>query len=172
MEQAVAKRESAPEILEQSEVLRRLRVGVKEVYEIDLRGMKIPVRVLSNSEFMEIRGYAKKNVATRGGDKLDEDVETERLTLQYASTVPKGSAPLLGEKVLRDLAVDELNYLYNEYMTVLDRVNPSLESIQPEEFRLIVDALKKNVITARDCSLRQLRAICTAYVDLIQRQDS
>jgi hypothetical protein len=70
------------------------------------------------------------------------------------------------------LSTDEMNDLFEQYIAVMESVNPSLEQMTEAEFRPMVEALKKNQITWKDLSLKQLRVICTAYQELIQRPDS
>lgn len=151
------------------DLLAKMRAGVKEVYEIRLRDLVIPVRLISVDEVNQIRREAKRNATLlKGGDETDGNLEIQKCTLKLASNIARG-VPILSDKLLSMLTVDEITHLYNEYVNVMDAVNPSLQSIDPEVFRSLVDALKKNTISAKDCSLVQLRAICSAFADLIQR---
>lgn len=154
------------------EMLARMRAGTKEVYEIRMREQVFPVRVLSMDEVTAIRREGFADQAKRGGDETDRNVAIQKCTLKMASTIQKGGGPLISDKMLSLLSLDEVQFLYNEYVCVLERVNPTLETITPEVFQSLVDALKKSHASARDLSLLQLRAICTAYVDLIQRLES
>jgi hypothetical protein len=163
---------TAPQIMKAEDILAQLRAGVKETYEISLRSARIPVRILSVDEVNKIRAEAKKLAAIAGGDDTDQNLAIQKLTLSMATQVPKNTAPILSEKVLSMLTVDELSSLFNEFINVMERVNPSIEHISPEEFRALVDALKKNAITVKELSLRQKDAICIAYQDLIQRQEN
>lgn len=162
----------ATELTSPEDILAKMRAGIKETYEIRMREMVIPVRVLSIDEVNNIRREALTNALIAKGDETDKNVHIQKITLKLASTIGKGSGPILGDRLLSMLTVDEINYLYEEYIAVMDRVNPSLESIPPEQFGMLVDALKKNLVFARDLSLRQLRAICSAFQDMIQRPDS
>ena len=164
-------RNEAPNITTVDDLLAKMRSGIRAVHEIRMRDLVIPVRVLSIDEINEIRKDAYKQAIISKGDEVDKNVSIQRSTLKLASTVPRDAGPLLSDKLLSMLTVDEINFLYDEYIRVLDSVNPALEQLTQEQFRALVDALKKNTISSRDCSLQQLRAICTAYVDLIQRQD-
>jgi hypothetical protein len=164
--------DSHPKIIQAEDILAQLRAGVKETHEIVLRSARIPVRILSIDEVNKIRAEAKKLAMISGGDETDQNLQIQKLTLQLATQVPKNTAPILSEKVLALVTLDELTTLFNEYINVMERVNPSIEHIPPEGFRSLVDALKKNAITVKDLSLRQKDAICNSYVDLIQRQEN
>ena len=153
-------------------LIEKMRAGVKETYDICLRELVIPVRVLSVDEINEIRRQAKSYAARFQGDETDVNLAIQKLTLSKASDI--AGVPLLNDRFYKEsrMTVDEINYLYNEYIRVMDTVNPSLEQITPEQFRALVDALKKKNVSASDLSLRQLKAICTAFVALIQKQDT
>jgi hypothetical protein len=161
------------EVLTVDHLLAKMRAGTEEVYEIQMRELTIPVRVLSVDEFNEIRRDAKKfAAATPGSDVTDEHLHVQKTTLKLASRVTRGGVPLLGDKLLGLLTIDEVNFLYDEYIAIMDRVNPNTESLTPEQFQALVDALKKNTITSSDLGLRQLKAICTSFQELIQRLET
>jgi hypothetical protein len=159
-------------IVTAEDLLARMRAGTKEVHEIRMRDQIFPVRVLALDEVTSVRREALAQSAKLRGDDTDKNVWTQKLTLKLASTIGKDGVPLLGDKLLSMLSLDEVQYLYSEYIRVADAVNPSLELISPERFRAIVDALKKNLLTSKDCSLLELRAICSAFAELIQRMEN
>lgn len=165
-------RYGVPEIRDVPSFLRQIRQGVKETHEITIRGLSIPVRVLSMDELQEIRATAKQECAKIRGDQLDQDLICEKLTLSKASTVPKNGTPLLAAPLLSELSADEINFLYNELMVVFDRVNPALDVMTEAELRAIKEEIKKKTITPKDLSLRQLRAIFLDWQALITQQDS
>lgn len=162
----------APEITTVSDILARMRVGTKEVYELRMREMMFPVRVITMDEQAAVRREAIAHTAKMGGDETDRNCHIQQSTLKLASTITKGGAPLISDSLLAKMSLDEVRYLYDEYIRVMDTVNPSLEMIPPEQFRALVDALKKNTLGARDLSLLQLRAICTAFAELILQLES
>jgi hypothetical protein len=157
-------RGKAPQITTAEDIVAKLRSGVRESYQIEMRGAIIPVRVLSIDEMNAIRQQAIKSIAIRGGDDTDRNLEVQRSTLTLASQVPVGSAAMLSERVLGLLSVDEVTYLFEQYIGVLQRVNPSIETITEDEFRSLVEALKKKNISPNDLSLRQLRGMCSHLV--------
>lgn len=158
-------------VLSAEDLLAKMREGTKAQHDVQMRGITIPLRVLSNDEHNNVRREAIRLTVAAGGDETDRNLRTQHMVLKLASTSAPNGAPLLGDRLLSLLSVDEVNYIYEEYIRVMDSVNPSLETIDPEVFRALVEALKKNTLSSKDLSLRQLRAMCTAYVDLIQRQE-
>lgn len=161
-----------PIIVSADDLLKRMRNGIKESYEIELRGTPVPVRVLSLDELTSIRKEAIKHQMITNGDETDRNVYIQKTVLKMASTVTKGTAPLLGDKILTLMTLEEISHLYGEYTKIMDDLNPAIENLRPEQFRALVDAVKKKSITASDCSLRQLRAIFTAYADLVAKPES
>lgn len=163
----------AQNILTAEDLLAKMREGTKAVHEIKIRSFTVQVRVLSIDEMNLVRRDAYKAALAIQGDNVDKDLITQKSILKLASTTDtSGGAPFLSDKVLGLMSTDEVCYLYDEYMKVLDNVNPALESISPEAFRELVDSLKKNLISANDLSIRQLKVICSSYVDLISQKDS
>jgi hypothetical protein len=160
---------ATPHIITAEDLLKKLRAGTKELHEIKMREMVIPVRVLSVDEMNAIRRDSIKQTALGMGDETDKNLTTQKTTLKMASTV--SGVPLLGDKLLSMLSTDEINFIYNEYVKVMDDVNPNIEMMLPDQFKALVDALKKNLISTKDLSLHQLKAISTAFQDMIQRQD-
>lgn len=162
----------APVILSAEDLLRRMRAGTKEVYIIRMREQEIPVRVLSIDEIAQIRREAISQAAKLGGDETELNLWKQKLTLKLASAVTADKVPMLSEKLLGLLSLDEVQYLYEEYIRITDAVNPSLELMSPERFKSMVDALKKNHLSSRDCTLLELRVICSAFQELIQRPET
>lgn len=162
----------APTITTAEDLLKKLRAGVAETYIIKCRDLVVPVRVISIDEMNKIRREAEVLVARSSGDETDRNIAMQKETLQMASTLKVGGAPGLPARLLTLISVDEVNFLYNEYTKVLDEVNPNVETMSTDQFRQLVDAIKKNNAGVKDLSLPQLKAIFYAYQDLIQRLDT
>lgn len=161
------------EIVTVEDILAKMRSGTKEFHEVSLRSFKVMLRILSIDEMNLIRRDSLNSAIAMKGDETDKNLITQKTVLMMAST-PRatGSVPSLPEKLLGLLTTDEIGHLYNEYIAILDKFNPAVEQISHEAFRELVDALKKNLLSVSDLSLWQLKAICSAYVDLISRTDS
>lgn len=162
-------REAAPDLTTVDDLLKKMRAGINEVHDVKFRDLTIPLRVLSQDEYNTIRRNAKITNETNGGDETDFNIMMQKMALIRASEVRPGTPGVLSEKLLSRLTNDELAFIYGEYVRVNDMVNPNIEAMSEEQFRMVVDALKKNTISSRDLSLPQLREICTAFVDLILR---
>lgn len=163
-----------PDIQTAQDLLAKMRAGTKQHHEVRMRDLVIPVRILSIDEVNMIR---RESVAeaqkTPNGDDIDKNVAIQKKTLMKASSI--NGKPFLGDKILSLMSVDEINYLYEEYIKAMDDVNPVVDRMTDEQLRFLIDAIKKNSVSARDLSLLQLRAVFSMFQDLIQRaatQDS
>lgn len=154
------------------DILSKMRMGRMTVSEIRMGHQVVPVRVLSADEINAIRHEAKAKVAKTGGDETDENFFIQKITLQLASVTGLSGVPFLHDKIMKQLTVDEIGYLYNELIKFWDTFNPSLEVIHPDRFRDLVEALKKNAISWNDCSTPERKAIFICFQDMIQRQAS
>ncbi len=160
----------APVLISAEDLLAKLRGGSREVYEIRLRDLTIPVRMLPLDELLDIRNRMMNQNAKVGGDKANLATLVQKETLLAAATIA-GQPGVLSGRLLSLLTLDEMIYLYNEYQKLCEEMNPSLEQVGPEQFQMLVQAVKKNNVSASDLSLPQLRAIFISYQDLIQRLD-
>lgn len=161
----------AENLVSAEDLLAKLRAGTKEVYEIKMRQLTIPVRMLSLDERLEIRHRCQIENAKMGGDQANLASLVQKQILRYAASLSDGSPGVLSDRLLAMLTLDEIIHLYNEYQKVCEEVNPSLEQMQPEQFQALVDAAKKNSVGPSDLSLPQLRAVFLSWQDLIQRMD-
>lgn len=151
------------------EMLVQLRMGKKMAYEVCMGNLKIPMRVLSLDEEAAVRREALKVAMQNGGDETDKNIAIEKMTIKLATTMQPGGIPYITDPILNRMTADEHTSLYNEYINIRERVNPNLEQIDQTQFTAMVECLKKNIVSKNDLSILQLRAICGAYQDLIQR---
>jgi hypothetical protein len=161
--------DAPPKHVSPEEFLKRFRTGLDDAHFIVLRGVPIPVRILTVDECNSIRRDSAMNAAKISGDEVDKNIAVMKLTLQKATqTNPKHPA-YLHEKLLGALTIDELEYIYNEYLKVLSLFNPSLSDISEEQFRGLVEVAKKKMLAWKDLSLPQLKAIFLDWAALMSR---
>ena len=161
--------EAQEKLVSAEDLLAKMRAGTKEVYEIRMRDFVIPVRMISLDERLDIRNRMMVQNTKVMGDLANLASLVQKEILRAASTLSQGSPGVLSDRLLGMLTLDEVIYLYNEYQKICEEVNPSLEDVSPEKFEALVNAIKKNSVTASDLSLAQFRAVFIAYQDLIQR---
>lgn len=151
--------------------LAKFREGIKYTGAVGFRLGTVNFRILTRAEEMDIRRKAIAEAMKYGGDETEKNNFIQMSTLQLASTGPD-KIPHLPLPLLNQLTSDELKFLYEEYVKIMDDANPSMERIETGEFQALVNAVKKNAVGSRDLSLRQLRGIFLAFQDLIQRMDA
>jgi hypothetical protein len=147
-----------------------LREGVDATHFITMRGRHIPVRILDVDEVGLIRRESLSWQAKESRDDTDRNLHVMKLTLAMATRMKPNEPPVLSEKVLGLVTLDELTHLYESYLLVLGKVNPALEEISGEQFRALVDAVKKKLVGWKELSLPQLKAIFKDWEGTILKQ--
>ena len=163
-----------PQIMTAQDVLAKMREGIKSTGEIRIRGQEFHMRILSMDEMNQVRREGNLYVSrTPGADNIDRDVFMEKAILKLASTI--NGIPSIIDKMFEGpngLRTDEVNLMYEEYMKIMDDVNPAVEMLSEEKLRELIDAVKKNSVSAKDLSLLQLRTAFSLFKDLIQKLDA
>lgn len=153
-------------IVSKADFLKLMRQGTKESYEFYVRGAKFTVRVLSIDEQTMVRRQAHLAMANvPGADETDINVEVQKSTLRLATQIDGiNSVP---PQIFDAMTADEIGLVYDQWLKIMDDVNPSLQVMTEEQFRALVEAVKKKSYSSRDCTLLQLKAIFNAFQDLI-----
>lgn len=154
-------------IVTPAEILARMRLGTKDVHSVQCRGQEFAVRLLSGDKMLEVRRRAIAAAKKEGWDSVDKDYYQQKLTLVAASKMAENEPPGISLELLSSWSLDEVISVYEEYMSYCESVNPKLEALKPEEFRVLVDAVKKNNVDVNSLSLKQLRAIFFSWQGII-----
>ena len=160
----------AETLISAEDLLAKMRAGVKEVYEIRIGQLIIPVRLLSIDEEIEIRNKMIAQNTRAGGDEVSLAALIQKETLRTATFIAKNQSSM-PDRFFAEMRRDELTYIFNEYFRLLEEANPSLETMPPEQFMVLVDALKKNHVSVKELSIQQLYKVGSAFQELIQRPD-
>lgn len=134
--------------LDRIEQLDAMRLGVDYRLKIKVRGFEIMVRPLAIQESLQVASSVQMELAKLPKDavnRLTEHFILAKETLKLASTsdVDKND-PKITDYVLSRMTNDEIHFLFKQYVSVCDKVNPALETMSPEEIQILVDELKKN----------------------------
>lgn len=133
--------------MDRIEQLEQMRMGVAMRHPVSLRGFSCHLRPLTIAEMVRVMGEVKQELmATPEGARTPilQTALTARKTLEVASTDFDGKIQSLTGYILDLMTPDELIHLFNQYQSIMDKVNPSLESMSPEELQALIDAVKKN----------------------------
>lgn len=154
-------------VITPADILANMRLGTKQVYSIFCRGQEFPVRLLSGDQVLKIRRDAMGVARSSGWDDVDRDYYQQKLTLIEATRMSDNDVPIISFEALKAWSLDEVIYVYEEYMRFCESVNPKLEALKPEELRVLIDAVKKNNLDVNNLSFRQLRAIFFSWQAII-----
>jgi hypothetical protein len=95
-------------------------------------------------------------------------------TLKLASTSDEGKEdPQLGEILLGKFTPDELQAIWKQYQKGLEMCDPSLEELDPEKLKALVEIVKKNPsLTPTELSFLELVAVCQELSRAAAQPDS
>ena len=146
------------------DLLDAMREGVAFSFELHIRKATIRLRPLSSAEQRSIYSQVNTQVlhARKQGNEMtnfEADLARAQGTLIMASSDEYGKNPQLGPYQLDRMTSDEILYIYREYLAMLDKVSPSLETFEAEEAKALVELLKKNKDQLNELTYKQLRGI-------------
>lgn len=129
-------------------LLSAMRQGVDYTETIRCRGQVLRIRPLSIVETMQVAHEVQSQMSGKdefSQNALSENVILAKETLRRATTsdVGKTDTPLT-DYIMERMTPEELQYLMKQYVAALDKKNPSLELMKPEEVEALVQALKKS----------------------------
>ncbi len=157
------------ENLEAADQIALMRQGTEYRFPVTLRGLTVFLRPLSISEVTHVYHQVvvemnKTPEAARNA--LMENILIAKKTLEIASTDPENpkKAGQLLPWTLDKMTQDEVSALYDEYVRIVESVNPSLEYMSHEQVQGLVNDLKKNLIQQTDLSFLQLASIVNFYL--------
>jgi hypothetical protein len=131
-----------------SDILSAMRMGTAYKQVIKVRKLSVTVRPLTIGETVEIAGEVVDELTKLSSSNRNPIMEHALLaqkTLVKASTsAPGAKDPKLTEFEVANMTPDELHMLYKEYTAAVERVNPSMETMEAKEFDALVAELKKN----------------------------
>lgn len=128
--------------------LEAMRHGVDYRQRVSIRGFEIYVRPLSIMETNQVAATVQEKLSMlpeSARHRLTEHTLLAKETLINASTSDVGANDArITDHILDRMTNAEIHYLYKQYVAAMDRVDPSLEQMSPEDLRALVDELKKN----------------------------
>lgn len=150
------------------ELLAKYRAGATYSGTVQFRDGSVDFRILTRDEEMDIRRRAVDYAKKYGGDSTEKNDFVQKYTLSLATNID--GQPQLPISIFTKFTTDEIDYLYDEYIRIRESFNPSIEVMTPDQFNAICDGLKKKAVGPKDLSLPQLKAICSAFADIIREQ--
>lgn len=148
-----------------------MRMGTSYRGTISARGFTLPVRPLSMGEMIRVSSEVIAEMARLPESnrlKLTESTLMAQKTLVTASTTDVGTNdPHFTEAIAQRCTPDELQYLFDQYIDLCDRVNPMLEEVPKDEMLALVQELKKNPSARTKLSRSQLLPMVAHFLSII-----
>jgi len=134
------------------ELLSYLRKGNSQKIEIGIDGWKVPCRLLSAKEMINISiiasESAKRNNPTGKKAEQFEAIEAMIKVIDRATTIE--GAPYFAAGFLESLPEPVLSNLYDQYMTINNAINPDIQVMSVEIIQKIIEEVKKKQKTPKD----------------------
>jgi hypothetical protein len=158
----------------ESKFLEALRQGVDYRIKVKVRGATLYMRPLSMTETVQVTARVKRLVAQipeSERTELHEKTILAKETLLFATTSDVGAGdPALSDRVLDAMTPEEVQALFREYVAVVDKCNPSLDALTPEQLKNIVELVKKSPQSEQASLLTELSfsQLANAFLSLIR----
>ena len=132
---------------DRNQQLEAMRMGVDYSYPARVRGLTIMLRPLTIAEYLEMAHTIVLEMS-----KMPEHMRTAVMedTIKAKETIKRASQtsstkydPQIFDATLNNMTSDELLAFYKQYLECMDKVNPMLELLPPEEMENLVASLKK-----------------------------
>lgn len=148
-----------------------MRMGTSYRGSIGVRGFTLSVRPLSIGEMVQVSGEVVTEMSRlpEGSRlKLTEATMMAQKTLVLASTSDVGTKdPHFTEGIAQRCTPDEIQYLFDQYIDLCDRVNPMLEEMPKDQLLPLVADLKKNPLALTKLSRSQLLPMVVHFLSTI-----
>jgi hypothetical protein len=135
-----------------------MRSGVEYRGPIKVRGYELLVRPLSLAETIKVVGNVSarlRDVPAAARSALHEHTILAMETLVLASTSDVGANdPQITEMVIERMTPEEVQNLFVQYVKIVDRANPALEMLTPEQVNELLEHVKKNLTTPSELAFR------------------
>lgn len=149
------------ESLQQFDDVDAMRMGVEYTFQVSLprSARRYALRPVSNAEMMQcyhnVWEYVSKLPKT-AQNKISEDHATAREILKQASSPFGTYAPTITDHILDQLTLDQVTFLYKEWLATCEKVNPNIEHMEDGQMREVVEMVKKNSPEDLDYQLTDL----------------
>ena len=127
--------------------LEAMRAGVEYRHPVQCRNFSLLLRPLTANENLQVYNAVQSELMkapAAARNAVHEHVLLAREYLKKASTSDVGQA--VGEitdPMLDYMTNDEILHLHKQYLVVMDKCNPSLETMSEQDLVILVDAFKK-----------------------------
>jgi hypothetical protein len=166
---SVVDKKAINEIDSAEKLLAYLRRGQNQKLEIGFEDWKIPCRIISAGEMLklQVRGEMRARELNPTGEKMEAYIafETMKLVLDSATTIDKKS--FFSRSFLDGLPNNIIESLYDQYITIINVINPNIQSMSNGDIMKIVDDIKKNKTVTKNYFTYQLAEVGKFFLEEI-----
>lgn len=141
--------------------LDKMRMGIEYKFKVQIRGYNVELRPIEVGEQMEINREVMEwsaNTPPALRNAMDENFMLAKKILEKASMTDPERKVIgpIAEFLLQKMTVDEMMFMYRQYLDGVARVNPALEEMTAEQLKEIAEEVKKSPERLTDLSSWQL----------------
>ncbi len=153
-------------VITTDELLSAMRMGTDYTFTIGIRNFRVPVTLLSMAEQVQISSDIMAHFANTA--KLEERSSLNESQLIAKQTLIRASASaargaqgslILTEQLLSRMTTDEVLFLYDQYLSGAERLNPAVADLSDEKLRELVESAKKNSNSLSELSRQALEKL-------------
>lgn len=148
------------------------RKGRKAELSLKFGDLEIPCRILGHEEEADTIASAKLKAKAAKPEPaqapLFESMEVMKAILMKATNLK--NVQFLTPRFLKEFSSSELDSLYDQYLTLMNEVNPEFENISPEKIGEMIAAVKKKEKGPKDFFTWQLAAIGRLFLQETEKQ--
>ena len=152
-----------------AELLAALRSGNTQVLELAVGVAKVPCRLINAGEEAKLIVQAKSKASKQNpnGVKLElfESVQLMKDVLASATTID--GAPGLPMGFLDELTSQEIEALYDQYITLNRTINPNIQTLSQDEINELIGGIKKKSLSTKNLFSYQVLAVGKYFLDVI-----
>lgn len=144
--------------------LEAMRSGVNYRQEITLRGFKMMVRPLTVTETLRVTANVNEmlgKLPENARNRVQENILLAKETLKISSTsdIDAGDGTIT-DYIMDRMTAEEIQFMFRQYVSVMDKVNPVLDKLPPEEVQLLAEQIKKNPSELTERSFLEVVNVC------------
>ncbi len=149
--------------------LTKMRMGCDYRFPVLIRKFSVLLRPLTNTETIEVTNQVFARMAGMSEhqkNRINENSIVAKETLKLASTEQPDSKdiPQLTDPILDRLTNEELSFIYDEYVAICDKCNPSFDLLPKEAIEKLVEEAKKKPTDLTGFSLLQLASMVNYFI--------
>lgn len=153
--------------------LEKLRAGQNQKLEIKYGELVVRCRILSADQLADAMENGRSAVKLPKGTSEDHQIQKRstavcKSVLRVGTTV--NNTPYLNDEFLDNLSSAELEILYDQYLLLLNQVNPEYDKLSEDEILVLIARVKKKTTLSSSLTSYQLAEIGRYFLEIMLPQ--